>query len=40
MYKIQYIEGKLSYLENTEKLLKNYLYLDDDLNDLLNSITY
>lgn len=37
---IQYVEAKLMFLEICEKLMENYLYLEDNLNDIVNSITF
>ena len=37
---VRVIETKLKFLEICEQLMANYLYIEDTLNDILNSITF
>lgn len=38
--KIMYVQAKLSFLESCEKLMENYLYLEENFNNVLKSITF
>lgn len=37
---IKYVQTKLKFLEICEQLMASYLYIEDNLNDILNSITF
>lgn len=38
--KLSHIEVKLNLIEICEKLMENYLFLENNLNDILNSVTF
>lgn len=35
-----FVEDKLNFQENCDKLMKNYMSFNDNLNDLLNSMKF